>query len=201
MSFSLFDYIERIAQVVPEALNTWRAQSPDGFCHISEQLLGAAITTLEAQAKNLNDPQIREDTITAAALGFFNRFGVRASSQTNSRGHVDIYIQHSSRSWLVICGEAKIWKGSDYHIKGLSQVLGYSTGRMPFCFVLAYVKTGQIEGDFLRLKTALNEIRPEQQQEDCRDHDHLRWALVTNHQHASGRIVTALHAGVNLVCP
>jgi hypothetical protein len=199
MARSLYDYFERFAHVIPEAVNTWRAQSPDGFLHVSEGLLAQAITHLEEQAKNFRGTQIKEDTITAAAIGFFNRFGIRASSQTNSRGHVDIYIKHAWQPSLVICGEAKIWNGASYHIAGLAQVLGYATGRTPFCFILAYVKIGGVEQHILTLQAALDAQLPEQQQGACTPHAIMKWALLTGHKHSSGHLVTVLHAGVNLV--
>ena len=197
MARSLYDYVERIAHVIPEALNTWRAQSPDGFLHVTESLLAAAITHLEEQAKNFRDS--KEDTITAAAIGFFNRNGIRASSQTNSRGHVDIYIKHAWQPSLVICGEARIWRSPSYHIGGLAQVLGYTTGRFPFCFVLVYVKTGGLEQQMRTLQTALDAQLPERQQGACAAHTSIRWALLSGHEHSSGHVVTSLHAGVNLV--
>jgi hypothetical protein len=66
----------------------------------------------------------REDNITSAALGFLNAYGIQATSQTNSRGHVDIYLKHAWQPRLAICGEAKIWRGAAHHIGGLAQVLG-----------------------------------------------------------------------------
>ena len=197
MAKTLYDYVERIAHVIPEIVNTWRAQSPDGFLLVSERLLATAIVHLEEQAKNFQNAG--EDAITAAAIGYFNRYGVRASSQTNSRGHVDIYIRHGIYPALVICGEAKIWRGSVYHIDGLAQVLGYCTGRLPFCFVLVYVKTGEIETHLRTLRTELDARLPERQHNASSVHASLRWALTTEHLHTSGHSVTALHAGVNLV--
>lgn len=194
---SLYDYIERIAHVIPEALNTWRAQSPDGFVHVSENLLGASIVHLEQQANNFQASG--EDNITTAAIGFLTRYGIQATSQTNSRGHVDIFIQHGLRRTLVICGEAKIWRGTAYHMSGLTQVLGYCTGRLPFCFVLVYVKTGAIQTHVNTLRSELDARLPNSQQGPCLDHHSLNWALVTNHVHSSSNLVTVLHAGVNLV--
>jgi hypothetical protein len=194
---TLFDYLERISSVVPEVTNTLRAQSPDGFLHVSEKLLAAAIVHLEEQGKNLRDS--REDTITAAAIGFFTRYGIRASSQTNSRGHVDIYIKHGTQPTLMICGEAKIWRTPSYHIGGLRQVLGYCTGRIPFCFIIVYVTKGAIAVHMGSLQAALDDQLPEQQQGACSPHSDLRWSFSSGHLHSSGGVVTALHAGVNLV--
>lgn len=197
MARSLYDLIERFAHSLPEALNAWRAQSRSGFLDVTDRLLDAAIVHLESQANHLK--AAREDTITAAAIGFFNRYGIQASSQTNSRGHVDIYIRHCFQPDLVICGEAKIWRGSKNHIAGIRQVLGYCTGRLPFCFLLIYVQTGGIEAHFATLKQTLDSELPENQQGSSRSHSFRRWALLTEHIHSSEGRVKALHAGVNLI--
>lgn len=196
MAKNLYDYFERVAHVIPEVLNTWRAQSPQGFLEVAEKLLEAAIVHLEEQGKNLIKSS--EDNITSSAIGFFNRYGIRASSQTNSRGHVDIYILHSYLSSLVICGEAKIWRGAGYHIGGLSQVLKYCTGRTPYCFLLAYVTSGKIERHIGTLRTELDKELPEGQQGPSTAHATMRWTLETRHLHSGGHQVKVLHAGANL---
>src|ERR1035441_2194701 len=98
----------------------------------------------------------------------------------------------------MICGEAKIWRGAIYHTGGLAQVLGYTTGRYPFCFVFAYVQTGQISTHIQTLKNHLDTTLPEQQQGPCSPHSTLAWGLLADHQHTSGDLVRVLHAGVNL---
>ena len=108
-------------------------------------------------------------------------------------------MKHNFKPALVICGEAKIWRGAAYHTEGLAQVLGYTTGRYPFCFVFAYVKTGQINNHFATLRTHLDTTLPERQQGPCAPHGSLAWGLLANHEHTSGEIVHVLHAGVNLV--
>ncbi len=196
MAKSLYDFIERIAHAIPEALNTFRAQSPEGFVEVSERLLSVAIVHLEEQGNNLRN--CKEDAITSSVIGFFNRFGIRASSQTNSRGHVDIYIRHSYLPALVICGEAKIWRGISYHISGLAQVLGYSTGRVPYCFLLVYVTSGKINEHVETIRAELDEKLPERQQGPSSPHESLQCALVTEHFHSGGNQVKVLHAAVNL---
>ncbi len=196
MAKSLYNLIERIVAAVPEALNTWRAQTPEGFVDVSEKLLEAAIVHMEQQGKNLKCSS--EDNITSSAIGFFNRYGIRASSQTNSRGHVDIFISHSLEPSLNICGEAKIWRGVSYHIGGLGQVLGYCTGRMPHCFLLAYVTSGKIQQHIKNLCVELDLKLPANQQGGAKTHHSLQWGLVSDHTHSGGRLVRVVHAGVNL---
>lgn len=197
MRRSLYDYIETIVHIVPEVVTMWRATDPEGFVEVTEKLLVHAVTHLEQQAKDLRG--FRENGITAAAIIFFNRYGIRASRETNSRGHVDIFVQHNWKTSFVICGEAKIWHSVRSHIDGLAQVLGYTTGRMPYCFVLSYVTKGAIQAHVDALRDALNSERPEKQSGPCSNHHAHCWMLCSEHLHSSGRPVRALHAAVNLV--
>lgn len=196
MKNSLYNLIERISHALPEAVTAWRAQSEEGFLDVSEKLLEAAIVHMELQGKNLRGSS--EDTITSAAIGFFNRYGIRASSQTNSRGHVDIFIHHPWKPALVICGEAKIWSGKVYHVSGLGQVLGYCTGRHPRCFLLAYVTSGKVQKHIDSLRKELDSTMPEQQQGFSTPHQFLRWSLVSEHLHSTGINVRVVHACINL---
>ena len=193
---NLFDYVEGFLSFLPEAAGWMAARTPDGFGLIAEKLIARAIDHLEADGNRLRT--CKEDTITSAAIGFLNAYGIQAYSQPNSRGHVDIFLKHSWKPALMICGEAKIWRGAVYHTGGLAQVLGYTTGRYPFCFVFAYVQTGQIKNHIETLKTHLDTTLPEHQQGPCSSHDSLAWGLLADHQHTSGELVRVLHAGVNL---
>jgi len=197
MTLTRYNYVEAFLAAVPEAVTRLRVQTPSGFQEITEKLLGHAIAHLETSSNYLRSS--REDTITCAAIGFLNRYGIEATSQTNSRGHVDIFLKNSSHPGFTICGEAKIWRGPAYHINGLNQVLGYTTGRFPFCFILVYVQTGIIKDLMETLQTTLDASRPEAQRGPCSRHGSLTWALLSNHQHNSGELVRVLHAGVNLV--
>ena len=194
---NLYDYIEILLSPLPEAVRWLSAQTPNGFAIVAEKLIARAIDHLEASGNYLRTS--REDTITCAAIGFLNRYGIQATSQPNSRGHVDIFMKHNWHAALVICGEAKIWRGPANHTGGLAQVLGYTTGRYPYCFVLAYVQVGQIKQHVETLRIHLDTTLPEAQQGPCVRHQAFNWALLSNHQHTSGEAVSVLHAGVNLV--
>lgn len=196
MAKNLYNLFERISGTLPEALNTFRAQTPKGFVATSERLLADAVDHLESQGNYLRNSY--EDTITSSVIGFFNRYGIRASSQTNSRGHVDIFIKHSFLPGLEVCGEAKIWKGAGYHVKGLGQVLGYCTGRTPYCFILEYVTEGNITDIVSKLRARLDGQLPEAQQGHANEHTSIKWALVTLHLHSSGKNMEVLHATANL---
>jgi hypothetical protein len=193
---NLFDYVEGLLNFLPEAVGWMAARTPAGFGTIAEKLLARAVDHLESNGKHFRTSS--EDNITSATLGFLNAYGIQATSQTNSRGHVDIYLKHAWQPRLAICGEAKIWRGAAHHIGGLAQVLGYSTGRYPFCFVLAYVQTGQIKTHIATLRTHLDTTLPERQQGPCASHATFVWGLTANHLHSSGELVRVLHAGVNL---
>jgi hypothetical protein len=196
MTLTLYNYVETFLAALPEAVTWLRVQTSGGFQEIAEKLLGHAIAHLESSGNYLRSSG--ENAITCAAIGFLNRYGIEATSQTNSRGHVDILMKNSLRPGFTICGEAKIWRGVAYHIGGLNQVLGYTVGRYPFCFVLAYVQTGAIKDHIETLQATLDASHPEAQQGPCSRHGTLTWALLSNHQHNSGESVRVLHAGVNL---
>jgi len=194
---NLLDYVEGLLSFFPEAIGWMAARTPDGFGSIAEKLIARAIDHLEANGNNLRNS--REDNITAAALGFLNGYGIQALSQPNSRGHVDVFMRHSWKPNLMICGEAKIWRGAVHHTGGLAQVLGYTTGRYPMCFVLAYVQTGQIKTHIATLRNHLDTTLPEGQKGPCIPHGSLIWGLFASHEHSSGELVRVVHAGVNLV--
>jgi hypothetical protein len=194
---TLYDYIEILLSPLPEAVRWFSTQTPDGFADTVEKLITRAIAHLEASGNHLRN--CREDTITCAAIGFLNNYGIQASSQTNSRGHVDIFIKHGWHAMLVICGEAKIWRGAAKHTEGLAQVMNYTTGRYPYCFVFAYVQSGHIKSHIETLRNHLDTILPEAQQGPCCGHGRLTWGLLTQHRHTSGEVVRVLHAAVNLV--
>lgn len=193
---NLYNFLERISSTLPEALHTFRAQTPAGFVATAERLLAVAVDHLESQGNYLRGAS--EDAITSSVIGFFNRYGIRASSQTNSRGHVDIFIEHSFLPGLKVCGEAKIWRGVSYHIRGLGQVLGYCPGRMPYCFMLEYVTNGKISENVSKLRKKLDAELPEHQQGPANSHSSMPWTLVTFHLHSSGENLEVLHTAANL---
>lgn len=197
MAQNLYNFVERILATLPEALLTYRAQNPAGFIATSERLLAVAIDHLEGQGNYLIGS--KEDAITSSVIGFFNRYGIRASSQTNSRGHVDIFIKHSFLPGLEVCGEAKIWRYPKYHTDGLAQVLGYCTGRLPYCFMLEYVTEGEISDKISKLRKKLDAELPENQQGATNDHSSMQWTFVTFHLHSSGEKMKVLHAAANLL--
>ncbi|MBE0540928.1 MAG: hypothetical protein IH623_06045 [Verrucomicrobia bacterium] len=97
-----------------------------------------------------------------------------------------------------LLGEAKIYSSPSYHIKGISQLLGrYTTGNETQGLMISYVRKKDIKGITAKLKTALNEQRPEGQIEPCGDHT-LKWSIVTKHQHSSGEVLPLSHIGCNL---
>lgn len=197
MILSLLDYVEAFLAPASDVLGWWRAYSREGFRLTAEQLLISAIDFVEANANDLQSST--ENGITCVFIRFFHQYGIRASREENSRGHVDILIQHTCIPGLRWCGEAKIWDGASNYVKGLDQVLHYATARFPHCFVLAYMKSGQIQTQMQSLRDYLNANRPHHQQGQCSHHDSIRWALLADHMHDnSGSLVQVLHAGVNL---
>lgn len=195
---NLFQYMQTLLAVGPEVSAWFRAATDEGFVNTTETLLSRAVDHLEASRNHLATSG--EDGISTAVIGFLNGFGIHASRETNSNGHVDFLVRHQWRSNLIICGEAKIWHGKQYHFGGLDQLLGYMSGRYPHGFLLAYVQTGQVERHMETLEGALNEDLPNEQQGPCERHPTIHWSLYSSHLHSSARVVRVLHIGVNLVC-
>ena len=116
-----------------------------------------------------------------------------------STAHVDLTIEVDQCSPARIkLGEAKIYSGPSYHIKGIGQLLGrYTTGRENAGLLINYVRKKDIKGITAKLKTAMDKKLPENQTGPCEDHT-LKWSLVTKHKHSSGEIVSIGHIGCNL---
>ena len=120
---------------------------------------------------------------------------------TPNRIATDTLIAHTLRPALAICGEAKIYDGPAYHIRGLEQVLDYTTGRCGFAFVLEYVRTLPVSKAIATIRQHLDISLPENQQGPATDHERIRFALTTRHNHRVGRVIEVLHLGANLIPP
>ena len=94
-----------------------------------EDVLEKALDHLEKNANYL--AALGEEAISAFLVAFLNMPGLRVIQEAQSNGHVDITIEadHSPPLRRRL-GEAKIYNGPAYHVKGLEQLLGrYTTGR------------------------------------------------------------------------
>jgi hypothetical protein len=174
------------------------ASSDEDFDTALEDLLEAAVVHLENNAPHLADCD--EETITAFLIAYLNMPGfLRVLQEAYTKGHVDITIEAEPALPLRRrLGEAKIYGGPSYHVKGLNQLVNrYSTGRYGTGILIEYFKKPNIKTFIERLRKHLNKTKPYLQNGDCEDH-HMSWAFTTHHHHISGEMLRVLHLNCNL---
>ena len=82
--------------------------------------------------------------------------------ELNRNGHVDLTFKFPLNTPArVSLGEAKIYDGPEYHVKGLEQLINrYTTGRESRCVILAYVKKANVKGLMEKVREHFEEKRP-----------------------------------------
>jgi len=194
---SLRTYLRDFISALPEALIYIQNCSDSKFEKNVTALLLEATTSLEQQRNYYKGA--KEEQMTGTLLGFFHRYGIRANSQTNSNGHVDVFVYKIGSPQLVICIEAKIWKGSKRHITSdMAQIMRYASGRYPFSYLLVYFREKNITKRMEVLKIRLDKHRPHKQSAVSVELPNTPWALKSNHKHVSGKDITLYHVGVNM---
>lgn len=194
---SLAAYIERLKRTAPELLDLITAATDEEFEAAFTTLLEHGIRHLEKNRKNFR--ALDEEGLTAALAGRLSAPGLTVTQEANSNGHVDITIEadHCTPARVKL-GEAKIYNGPSYHIKGVTQLLGrYTTGRETPGLVINYVRQRDIKGIVAGLRTTMDTQLPENQTGPCEDHA-LKWSFVTRHTHSSGEELAVSHVGCNL---
>lgn len=200
---NLIALYQQITQMwLPEILaNVVRAKTNDEFDQAIENLFELAVDNLERNANFFANAS--EEAITCNLVSFLTTPGVLyVTQETYSNGHVDITIERLYNTpFFRRLGEAKIYDGAVYHVKGLDQLVRrYSTGREGSGFVIEYVKIPKISDVVVSIRKHMDSNKPCLQQGDSQDHK-IRWAFVTNHQHSSGENFRVLHLSCNLHRP
>lgn len=194
---SLFALIECMKTKAPEYLDLMAAQSDAEFEKAFDVLLEKALHHLESNSKNFS--ALDENGLTAVLAGTLGVPGLRVCQEANSNGHVDItiHIDHCFPMKTKL-GEAKIYDGPEYHLEGLSQLLGrYTTGRESRGLVIAYVRQQNIKGLLVKVRGRMDADLPQQQQGKTMDHS-CKWSFLSKHLHSSGEVLEVEHAGCNL---
>jgi hypothetical protein len=174
------------------------ASSDEDFDTALEELLEAAVIHLENNAPHLANCD--EETITAFLIAYLNMPGfLRALQEAYTKGHVDITIEAEPALPLRRrLGEAKIYDGPSYHVKGMNQLVNrYSTGRYSTGIMIEYFIKPNIKIFIERIKKHLNKTKPCSQSGECEDH-HMKWAFTTHHHHISGETIRVLHLNCNM---
>lgn len=191
---ALFDVIGRKS---PAYLDLVTAKTDDEFELAFTALLEGAVQHLEKNKRNFE--KLDEEGLSAAFAGKLSMPGLTVTQETNSNGHVDLTIEadHCLPARVKL-GEAKIYSGPNYHIKGIEQLLGrYTTGRETPGLLVNYVRKPDIKGITAKLKAEMDKTLPEKQTGPCEEHT-LKWSLRTKHQHSSGEEISLSHIGCNL---
>jgi hypothetical protein len=196
-SGSLLDLAQRLMNRCPQIFELLAAETQEQFECAFDTWLGQAINGLETNAVNFNDND--EEALTATLALALNRPGVRVYQESNSNGHVDLLIEVGldSPTWKKLA-EAKIYNGSEYHMKGLHQLLGrYTTGKETRGLLIIYVKKSNISGLMKKLRDRMDETLPEAQSGSCKDHS-IKWSFISEHLHSCGDLLEVGHIGCNL---
>jgi hypothetical protein len=196
---SLKDFTELlIATRGPAFLNLLTADTDEAFEKAFDAILERAIVGLEENKKNFST--LDEEGLSGAlTLGLRIPDLLTVTQETNSNGHVDLTIEAKycvpARYKL---GEAKIYNGPEYHLKGLEQLLGrYTTGREGRGLFIIYVRKKDIAGKIKKLRQFMDDDLPMEQQGETKDHV-LKWAFISTHLHSSGEELDVGHIGCDL---
>lgn len=192
-----YDYFELTKRLSRETLDLVTANSEEEFDNAFDNWLTQAIAKIEAGKKEFRG--LTEDGISHILAYTLTTPEICVTRETNSNGHVDLTVKLvNSSPQRIKLGEAKIWDGREYHIKGLDQILNrYTTGRECRGFVISYVKIKNIKGLFEDLRNFIDESKHFNLEGLCLDHN-IRWSFLSRHKHSSGEIVSICHIGCNL---
>lgn len=191
------DYVDLLRRKAPEYVDLLSAENEEQFENAFDALLEKAIAGLERNKSNFKT--LNEESLSAVLELALNMPGLTVTRETHSNGHVDLTIEAEhcfpARRKL---GEAKIYDGPAYHVKGLEQLLGrYTTGREGRGLLIVYFRRAGI-GDLVRkLREKLDADRPVQQRGPTEDHV-MKWSFLSVHGHSCGDNVQVGHVGCNL---
>jgi hypothetical protein len=194
---TLSDFMELVKKNAPQYYDLVTAKSEAEFERAFLPYLESAITSLEKNKKVFN--ALSEDGLSSIVSIALNQPGLTCTRETNCNGHVDLTIvAHHCIPVRTKLGEAKIYNGPAYHIKGVAQLLNrYTTGREACGLLLNYVKQPDIKGLIMSLRKAMDTQMPHDQKGRALN-SHLRWTFLTTHSHSSGENLDICHVGCNL---
>jgi len=189
--------IARIERKAPEYHDLLTAETVAEFESAFDALMQKAVARLETNKSNLATlDEVGLSAFLAAALSVP---GLSVVQEAHSNGHVDLTIDADhcvpARRKL---GEAKIYRGPEYHIQGLVQLLGpYTTGREARGLLVVYVRKKNIASLVKKLRDALDDEHPCKQQGDTAPYA-LKWSFLSRHSLSSGDLHEVSHIGCNL---
>ena len=191
------DLIELIQRKAPEYLDLLTSESEDAFDEAFDALLEKAVIHLESNKRNYaNLDEVALSSILAAHMTIP---GLTVSQEKHSNGHVDLIFEadHCTPARRKL-GEAKIYGGPVYHLKGLSQLLDrYTTGREGRGLLIVYFKKQSVSQLVQKLREHMDQNLPLDQQGATAGHT-LKWSFLSVHAHSCGENLQVGHVGCNL---
>lgn len=194
---SLENLVDMIKRKAPEYLDLLTATTDVEFETAFDAILGKAVMHLEQNCTKFT--ALDEEGLTAVLVPGLSVPGLIVARESYSNGHVDITIEADyCNPPRVKLGEAKIYDGPEYHIRGLTQLLcRYTTGREGRGLLIVYVRQRDIAGLVQKLRLRMDEKLPLNQQGKTKDYA-FRWSFLTRHIHSSGENLEVGHVGCNL---
>jgi hypothetical protein len=196
---TLMQLLQEVTKKAPDYFALISAKTDAAFESAFDHFLEKAVTCLETS--RLEFRTLGEDGLSSVLVSALSVPGITATRETNSNGHVDITViaDHCTPMRKKL-GEAKIYAGPAYHVKGLQQLVGrYSTGREGRGMLIVYFRKKDIAGFVKNLRQSMDDNLPLSQQGKAVDHQ-IRWSFLTSHLHSSGENLEVAHVGCNLYC-
>lgn len=194
---NLLELVEMLKRKAPEYLDILTAETDADFETAFDTLLQKSVEGLETNKEHFKT--LGEDALSGILSLALTMPGLTVTREAHSNGHVDLTIvaNHSIPPRKKL-GEAKVWRGPEWHIQGLKQLLDrYTTGREGRGLVIAYVKNRNITDLIKKLREAMDKKRPCEQVADTGDHV-LEWSFSSRHAHSCGKTLEVGHIGCNL---
>lgn len=194
---NLYNYIELTKKLSRETLDMVTANTEEEFDDAFDNWLTQTISKLECN--KLNYKSLDENGLSAVLASTLSTGEISVTQEQNSNGHVDLTVKlNNSSTQRIKLGEAKIWRGKEYHVSGLDQLLNrYTTGRECRGFVISYVRLKDIKNLFESLRRYIEDSKPFNLEGLCKDHN-IKWSFLSNHKHSSGELISICHIGCNM---
>lgn len=193
-SSTLYDYAKLLGK---ETIDMVTSTTDEEFDSAFDNWLIQAVAKLEKDKNEFKD--LSEDALSSILAAALSTPEISVTREQNSNGHVDLTAKLNNASpQRIKLGEAKIWRGKEYHVKGLDQLLNrYTTGRECRGFVVSYVRLKDIKALFEDLRKYIDKSKPFNLEGLCLDNN-IKWSFLSKHKHSSGELVGICHLGCNL---
>jgi hypothetical protein len=194
------ELIDLIRARAPQSLDLLTANTDSEFDKALEFFVEGAVIHLESNSANF--ATLGEVELTAVLVAALSVPGISVTQESHSNGHVDVTISLNYASPAQIrLGEAKLYDGYAYHVKGLQQLIGrYTSGRCGRGLMFIYYRRKYIETVIRRLREEMDANLPLSQSTKTTDGS-LKWSFLSKHQHSSGSPLEVVHYGCNMYNP